>query len=174
MSLITIQIVCTNDTHSQFEPFEKKLGLSINQTTSNLGGVARRKTIFKQLTQDVPGTLILDVGDHFTGSDFFTFFQGELEMKILKQLNYHASALGNHDFDGVLGESKGLHRFLHTSSTHCPKTQMLCSNILDGTTFQPILKPYIILEPVLNVRVGVTAVMGEHAWKVSLSLSLVR
>ena len=109
---------------------------------------------------------IYHIAIYLLGSNFFRFFQGELEMKILKHLDYKASALGNHDFDGVLNESKGIARFQDTSTKYCPNTQMLCGNILDEKSLKPVLKAYTIFEPVPGVKVGVTAVLGEEAFDV--------
>jgi 2',3'-cyclic-nucleotide 2'-phosphodiesterase (5'-nucleotidase family) len=69
-----------------------------------VGGVARRATTMREMRSEHPETtLTLDVGDLFTGSPYFSHFQGEAEMTILENLNYDACALGNHDVDAESG-----------------------------------------------------------------------
>ena len=43
--------------------------------------------------------LLLDSGDIFQGTPYFNFFGGELEIKLMQEMKYDASTIGNHDFD---------------------------------------------------------------------------
>ena len=98
---IVLQLLCTNDTHSKMDP-----------TAEEVGGVLRREKVFREMRGDVlsaiGATLVLDAGDHFSGSNYFNFLQGEAEMCVLEALKYDAAALGNHDFDARLNGERGI------------------------------------------------------------------
>jgi 2',3'-cyclic-nucleotide 2'-phosphodiesterase (5'-nucleotidase family) len=86
-----------------------------------LGGVARRAAYFKSRAAERP--LILDVGDAFQGSPYFSWFNGEVEMAAMSKMGYRAMAVGNHDFDASLDT------LLKQSARHAPEMQLLCSNL---------------------------------------------
>jgi 5'-nucleotidase len=46
--------------------------------------------------------LLLDAGDIYQGTYYFNKYGGELELKIMSQMGYDATAIGNHDFDNGL------------------------------------------------------------------------
>ena len=46
--------------------------------------------------------LLLDVGDIFQGTPYFNMFGGELELKLMSQMGYDATTVGNHEFDNGL------------------------------------------------------------------------
>jgi len=97
-------ILHTNDMHSRIEPFPNNGG-----QWANMGGMARRAALIAQVRQQEPHVLLLDSGDIFQGTPYFNFFGGELEYKLMTQMGYDASTLGNHDFDnGLAGLQKQL------------------------------------------------------------------
>ena len=53
----------------------------------NRGGFARRANIFEAIRSVNPNTLIFDAGDIFQGTPYFNFFQGELELKLMKEMD---------------------------------------------------------------------------------------
>lgn len=89
-----ITILHTNDVHSHIEPFPAN-----HSKYPNLGGVARRYSVIKQVRESQPNTLVLDAGDSFQGTPYFNFYGGELEFKLMSKMGYHASTIGNHEFD---------------------------------------------------------------------------
>ncbi|WP_375417113.1 bifunctional metallophosphatase/5'-nucleotidase [uncultured Hymenobacter sp.] len=99
-----LTILHTNDLHSRIEPFPDNGG-----QWAGLGGMARRATMISQIRAQEPNVLLLDSGDIFQGTPYFNFFGGELEYKLMSQMGYDASTLGNHDFDNGL---EGLQRQL--------------------------------------------------------------
>lgn len=111
-----LRIVHNNDHHSRIEP---ATGITIGRNaaganvTRNLGGVARRKTLFDQLRADATGTqdkLFLDAGDVFQGTLYFNQFNGKADKFFYNALGYAAMTLGNHEFDkgdGILAEFIG-------------------------------------------------------------------
>jgi 5'-nucleotidase len=83
--------------HSQIEPFPVN-----HDRFPNRGGFARRANIFDGIRSVNPNTLIFDAGDIFQGTPYFNFFQGELELKLMKEMGYNAATIGNHEFDAGL------------------------------------------------------------------------
>ncbi len=99
-----LTILHTNDVHSRIEPFPMDGGRN-----QGLGGVARRSSLIKQIRAEQENVLLLDAGDIFQGTPYFNKFGGELELKLMSQMGYDATTLGNHDFDnGVEGFYKQL------------------------------------------------------------------
>tara|TARA_B100000886_G_scaffold18525_1_gene11930 strand:- start:93 stop:989 length:897 start_codon:yes stop_codon:yes gene_type:complete len=94
---LKITILHTNDVHSQIEPFP-----SNHNQYPNKGGFARRASLFKKIIYLNPNTLIFDAGDIFQGTPYFNFFQGDLELGLMKKMGYNAATIGNHEFDAGL------------------------------------------------------------------------
>jgi 5'-nucleotidase len=101
---LKLTILHTNDMHSRIEPFPDNGG-----QWAGLGGMARRAALIKEIRSQEANVLLLDSGDIFQGTPYFNFFGGELEYKLMSQMGYDASTLGNHDFDNGL---EGLQRQL--------------------------------------------------------------
>ena len=113
--LVKITILSTNDVHSHIEPFPMN-----DPKYAGLGGVSRRAAIIKKIRNETPNVLLLDAGDSFQGTPYFNFYGGELEFKLMSEMGYDASTIGNHDFDnGVTGLAKAM--------PHA-KFPMLCAN----------------------------------------------
>lgn len=99
-----LTILHTNDVHSRIEPFP--MDGSRNQ---GLGGIARRSALIKKIRAEQENVLLFDAGDIFQGTPYFNKYGGELELKLMSQMQYDATTLGNHDFDnGVEGFYKQL------------------------------------------------------------------
>lgn len=94
---VKITILHSNDVHSQIEPFPVN-----HNRFPGRGGFARRASIFNEIRSVNPNTLIFDAGDIFQGTPYFNFFQGELELKLMKEMGYNAATIGNHEFDAGL------------------------------------------------------------------------
>lgn len=87
-------ILYTNDQHSRIEPFPET-----DPKYPGQGGFAKRAAVIKQLRKEEENILLLDAGDIFQGTPYFNYYQGELEFKLMSEMGYDASTLGNHDFD---------------------------------------------------------------------------
>ena len=98
---VKITILHSNDVHSQIEPFPAN-----HDRFPNRGGFARRASIFEGIRSVNPNTLIFDAGDIFQGTPYLNFFQGELELKLMKEMGYNAATIGNHEFDAGLDTLK--------------------------------------------------------------------
>ena len=92
-----LTILHTNDMHSQIFPFK-------SGKYKDLGGMAERATLIKNLRKKNDNILLFDAGDIFQGTPYFNFFGGQIEFKLMSEMNYDAATLGNHDFDnGISG-----------------------------------------------------------------------
>jgi len=89
-----ITILHTNDIHSRIEPFPNDGGRNANQ-----GGMTKLASVIQKVRQEEDNILLLDAGDIFQGTPYFNFYGGELELRLMKQMGYDASTLGNHEFD---------------------------------------------------------------------------
>ena len=90
-----LTILHTNDMHSHIHPFK-------SGRNKGLGGMAQRASLIKQIRKQEEHVLLLDAGDIFQGTPYFNFYRGELEFKLMSEMQYDAVTLGNHDFDNGL------------------------------------------------------------------------
>ena len=91
-NLTQLTILHTNDMHSHIHPFE-------SGRNKGLGGMAQRATIIKKIRNEGNQVLLLDAGDIFQGTPYFNIYGGELEFKLMSEMGYDASTIGNHDLD---------------------------------------------------------------------------
>lgn len=63
------------------------------------GGVARLKTVIDQIRSTNDNVLLLDAGDQFQGTLFFSIFGAYLSSIIMNEFKYDAMCIGNHEFD---------------------------------------------------------------------------
>ena len=92
---IKITILHTNDMHSRIEPFS-------SGKFKGFGGMAQRASIIKEIRKKETNVLLFDAGDIFQGTPYFNYYGGEIEFKLMSEMNYDAATLGNHDFDNGL------------------------------------------------------------------------
>lgn len=102
----TLNILHINDFHSRIESITE--GGSTCDAEGEaagecFGGMARLATAINE-TRDArtaagESVLVLDAGDRFSGSLFFTTFQGQAEAEFLNAIGFDALGLGNHEFD---------------------------------------------------------------------------
>ena len=90
-----LTILHTNDMHSHIHPFD-------SGRNKGIGGMAQRATIIKEIRNEGNQVLLLDAGDIFQGTPYFNVYGGELEFKLMSEMEYDASTIGNHDFDNGL------------------------------------------------------------------------
>lgn len=97
-------ILHSNDVHSRVDPFPDN-----DKKFPGMGGMANKAAIIKKIRAEEDNVLLLDAGDIFQGTPYFNFYHGELEMKLMSEMQYDAGTMGNHDFDaGVDGFEKQL------------------------------------------------------------------
>lgn len=137
-----LTILHTNDWHSRIEPFPDDGGRNANR-----GGAVRRMRLIQQIRAVEPNVILLDSGDIFQGTPYFNFFAGELEMKLMSQMGYDASTIGNHDFDAGMEN-------LVTQLGHAD-FPMLCANYdFKGTPLEGKTMPYKVFKRG-GIKIGV-------------------
>jgi len=92
--LVKITILHTNDVHSRIDPFPDN-----DPKFPGMGGVARRASLIRKIRQSEENVLLLDAGDIFQGTPYFNRYGGEPELKLMSEMGYDATTIGNHDFD---------------------------------------------------------------------------
>ncbi len=140
-----LTILHTNDVHSRIDPFP--MDGSRNQ---GLGGASRRAALINEIRSDEPNILLLDSGDIFQGTPYFNFFGGELELKLMTEMGYDATTIGNHDFDaGIDGLVKQL--------PHASFPFITCNYDFDQTNLRGKTLPYKVFEK-SGLKIGVLGV----------------
>jgi len=91
----TITILHINDTHSTLAPSAPR-DPALHGTR---GGIARATTIIGTTKAQETNVLTLHGGDFFIGDLFFNKYFGVAELRIMKQLEFDAMCVGNHEFD---------------------------------------------------------------------------
>ncbi|GLQ27536.1 bifunctional metallophosphatase/5'-nucleotidase [Sulfitobacter pacificus] len=98
-----LTILHTNDFHDRFEPISKydsTCGAEDNTEGKCFGGIARMITAIGEARGRAgDDVLLLDAGDQFQGSLFYSQYGGDLAAEFMAQLEYDAMAVGNHEFD---------------------------------------------------------------------------
>jgi 5'-nucleotidase len=125
-------ILHTNDVHSHLEPFP-----SNDPKFPGLGGVEQRAALIRKIRSEDDHVLLLDAGDIFQGTPYFNLYQGEVELKLMSQMGYDVTAIGNHDFDA--GMDNLAKQLQHATFP------MICANYdFTGTPLEGKIQPYII------------------------------
>nr|WP_272212723.1 bifunctional metallophosphatase/5'-nucleotidase [Marinicella sp. W31]MDC2878634.1 bifunctional metallophosphatase/5'-nucleotidase [Marinicella sp. W31] len=111
-----IEILHNNDFHSRFDPINKydsSCPAEDDAAGECFGGAARLLTAINEtraaLEADGKNVILLNAGDNFQGSLFYTFYKGEMEGEFMNMLGYDAMTVGNHEFDD---SEDGLKTFL--------------------------------------------------------------
>jgi 5'-nucleotidase len=99
-----LTILHTNDIHSRIESINKydSTCKSDDEAAGKcFGGVARIKTLVDAKRADMAGQnlLVMDAGDPFQGSLFYTTYKGAAEAEFMEAIGYDVMAVGNHEFD---------------------------------------------------------------------------
>jgi 5'-nucleotidase len=129
-----ITILNTNDIHSRIEPFPKESGRNANQ-----GGLTKLASLVKKIREKESNILLLDAGDVFQGTPYFNFFGGELEYKLMNQIGFDATTLGNHEFDNGL-------RGIYDQLPNAAFSHLIANYDFSKTVLNGAFKPYKIFK----------------------------
>ena len=105
----TLTILHTNDVHARIDEFDSRGNTCDEEEQSAgecFGGVARRSTMVEQIRSEAPNVILLDAGDQFQGTLFYTQYKGGAAQEMMNTIGYDAMVIGNHEFDdgpGTLG-----------------------------------------------------------------------
>ncbi|WP_370284538.1 bifunctional metallophosphatase/5'-nucleotidase [Pseudooceanicola nanhaiensis] len=97
-----LTILHTNDFHARFEPISKyDSGCSAEDNTAGecFGGSARLVTAIKEARERAENSILVDGGDQFQGTLFYTYYKGKLAAEMMNKLGYDGMTVGNHEFD---------------------------------------------------------------------------
>ncbi|RDJ09191.1 multifunctional 2',3'-cyclic-nucleotide 2'-phosphodiesterase/5'-nucleotidase/3'-nucleotidase, partial [Rhizobium phaseoli] len=99
-----LNILHINDFHSRIESinkFDSTCSAEEEGKKECFGGAARLKTAIDQRRQALSGknVLLLNAGDNFQGSLFYTTYKGAAEAEFLNMMKFDAMTVGNHEFD---------------------------------------------------------------------------
>lgn len=102
MAEYRLTILHTNDFHDRFEPvskFDSTCDAETNAKGECFGGSARLVTAIRDARARNANTLLVDGGDQFQGTLFYTRYKGTMTAEFMNRLGYEAMTAGNHEFD---------------------------------------------------------------------------
>lgn len=97
-----LTILHTNDFHARFEPINKyDSGCNAEDNTEGkcFGGSARLATAIADARARAGNSILVDGGDQFQGTLFYTYYKGKLAAEMMNRMGYDAMTVGNHEFD---------------------------------------------------------------------------
>jgi 5'-nucleotidase len=98
----SLTILHTNDFHARFEPisrFDSGCSAEDNAEGKCFGGSARLVTAINEARARAENTVLLDAGDQFQGTLFYTYYKGKFAAEMMNRLGYDGMTVGNHEFD---------------------------------------------------------------------------
>ncbi|WP_299811690.1 bifunctional UDP-sugar hydrolase/5'-nucleotidase [uncultured Roseibium sp.] len=98
----SLTILHTNDFHSRIEPISKydsSCSAEDNAEGKCFGGTARLDTVIKDRRAASNNAILVDGGDQFQGTLFYTYYKGKAAAEFMNKLGYDAMTVGNHEFD---------------------------------------------------------------------------
>lgn len=99
---LNLTILHTNDVHSRLAatpPFGSECNAQHISENKCLGGAARLAGATAAIRAEAGHVVLLDAGDQFQGTLFFTYYSGQAAAQVMNRLAYDAMAVGNHEFD---------------------------------------------------------------------------
>ncbi|KAI1171760.1 Metallo-dependent phosphatase [Nemania sp. FL0916] len=138
-----------NDVHAHLDQFSSSGTDCTNPQKGCYGGYARVKTVLDETRPEHPDSLLLNVGDEFQGTLFYTFYGGEKIAETLNQIGFDAMTLGNHEWDA--GDDK-LGDFLKNLTF-----PIVSANVVsDNEKLNSTIKPYHIFPAHSLAIIGAT------------------
>jgi len=156
----TLDILHINDLHSRIEPinrFDSTCSADDEAEGKCFGGVARVKAKIDErraaLTEEGANFLVLDAGDQFQGSLFYTTYKGEAAVEFMNGMGIDAMAVGNHEFDDG---PEALKTFIEAA-----EFPVISGNTLAGASspVADMIDGYIIKE-VGGEKIGIVSVLA--------------
>lgn len=84
----------TNDVHARVEESDLYSGKCGGGGGACVAGVARRSTVIQRIRRSHRNLLLLDAGDQFQGSVWFSFYKGAEAAHFMNKLRYDAMVRG--------------------------------------------------------------------------------
>ena len=146
---LNLTILHVNDVHSHFEEVSLNTGTckeDMKRRGECYGGVARMATYVRRTRDSDPETILLNGGDFYQGTMWYSVFKYQPVVEFSNILNYTAGSLGNHDWDDG---GEGLQPFV--SGVNFP---VLAANL--GST----LVRNVVKSTVVRVRGSLVGIIG--------------
>lgn len=178
-----LEVMFFHDMHSHLNSFETLR----NGEKMELGGLSRIKTLIDAQKEENPDTLLLDGGDFSMGTLVQTIFETDAaEIRMLGQLGFDVTTLGNHEFDY---RSKGLANMLNSAVSSGDSLPALLVCNVDWESMEAAglnegqqqikdafenygVQEYVVLEKG-DVDVAITGVFGIDALECSPTCELI-
>lgn len=167
MADYTLTILHINDFHSRQESINKyDSTCSAEEESKNecFGGIARVKAKIDErraaLSKDGGNVIVLNAGDEFQGSLFYTTYKGDDTAEFMNGIGYDVMALGNHEFDdGVDTLAKFLGKV---------KFPVISANTIaaDGSPIAGKYKPYVIKD-IGGQKIGIVSAITTDTADIS-------
>ncbi|MEG9326961.1 bifunctional UDP-sugar hydrolase/5'-nucleotidase [Salinimicrobium catena] len=149
----SISILHTNDMHGSYMPFTTTTDNATAQTGDSIDNLVRFdraeeiggfawlagaiKSVREKRGEDM--VILLDGGDTFSDDQLGNLTKGEAMIKLMNLVDYDLMALGNHDFDYGLEQTRNLEQLANFP--------MRAANIKEEDTNKPIFgEAYVIIE----------------------------
>ncbi|KAG8952979.1 hypothetical protein FRC04_003431 [Tulasnella sp. 424] len=145
-----ITILHLNDVHAHLDQFTAS-GTDCHPENGKpcYGGYARFKTKVDELRGVYKDSLLINAGDEFQGTLFYTYLGPSVIAETINQLGFDAITLGNHEFDGGNGPLVKWIKELNFS--------MICANVNStDKSLEEVLVPYKVFPQHGLVIVAVT------------------
>jgi 5'-nucleotidase len=98
----SLTILHTNDFHDRFEQiskFDSPCSPEDSEKGECFGGSARLVSALAAARARSNNTILVDGGDQFQGTLFYTYYKGSMTAEFMNKLGYDAMTVGNHEFD---------------------------------------------------------------------------
>lgn len=102
----TLSILHINDLHSRIQPINASDATCADEAEAAgecFGGIARVASMINErrdaISAEGGNVIVLDAGDQFMGSLFYTTYKGEDVVEFMNMIGFDAMAVGNHEFD---------------------------------------------------------------------------
>ncbi|KAF4521723.1 hypothetical protein B566_EDAN012171 [Ephemera danica] len=103
----TLSVIHINDFHARFDPVSVYSGRCLpgdNEKGLCYGGIARVVTKVNELKDSLPNPLLLNGGDTFQGTLFYSLFKWNISVEFMNRVPFDVTGIGNHEFDdGIAG-----------------------------------------------------------------------
>ena len=137
-------ILHTNDQHGHLLPFSYPDRVSAIDDVAqmpvrkNIGGIARRATLVKQIRAREKNVYMFDAGDCMDGTPFSTEFKGVADYDAMNGTGYDYAVPGNHDFNMTADEFRQIAKLV--------KFPYLAANLYEKQGTANPLPPYRIAD----------------------------
>lgn len=151
-----LTVLHTNDVHSMYGgTTEKGTACYAAQCAGGSGGSVRLKQAVDTVRAAEPNVVLLDAGDEFQGTLFYTQFKGDVAAEVLDALDYTAFTPGNHEFDDGCGEFR---RFVERTHVPVLAVNLTLPPVPGG---KPLTRPWIVVER-QGRKIGIVGLVNEE------------